>query len=70
MASRRPQQSSDAPVSLAGGSPRRNRTGDPILTIRVVPPYREAVQVNVTVSDRQAPPVLVPHGTEMARSAG
>jgi GNAT superfamily N-acetyltransferase len=32
MTSRRPQPS-DTPVSLVGGAPRRNRTGDPILTM-------------------------------------
>ena len=35
MTSRRPQPS-DTPVSLAGGAPRRNRTGDPILTMDVL----------------------------------
>ena len=47
------------------------RTGDPILTIRVVRLLVEAwAQVNVTrvtVSDRQAPPEPARYGTQMAR---
>jgi hypothetical protein len=45
--------------------------GDPILTIRVVPPPIEAsAQVKVTrvtVTDRQTPPEPAPYGTQLAR---
>jgi hypothetical protein len=70
MASRRPQQSSDTPVSLAGGAPPESNRR-PILTIRVVPlPYREAVQVKVTrmtVADREEARAPVRYGTRVAR---